>query len=989
MKLDTEFCKLPLHFDVERLKYEVSQFAKEDWRPHPQGYPGNTAIALIAAGGDPANDAVKGPMRPTPLLQRCPYLQQVLGEFGCVLGRTRLMRIAGQGEATAHVDTNYYWLQRVRIHVPIVTFPEVRFLCGGREVCMAPGEAWLFDTWRRHNVLNPTPHDRIHLVADTVGSAAFWELVASAERPFAASPSPAAPTRFVSFDPALSPDLELETVNFPVVMSPWEQECLRASLLDHVDPSAGGIAELATRLRRFLWQWRALWARFGTEPRGWPAYRQALQQFDAALVPLEGRAQLANDMEAVEIIRQALVRPALNIDLAPAAAAVRPAPAEPRAAPPAPKKTRFDRPIFIVAAPRSGSTLLFETLARSPSVWTIGSESHHVFEGIPQLNPALRGFDSNRLTAADADPATAQALQESFLARLRDRDGRSLPPDVGALRLLEKTPKNCLRIPFLNAIFPDALFIYLFREPPDNLSSIMEAWRSGKFVTYPQLPGWGGPPWSLVLVPEWRELRGKEMAEIAAAQWTTAHRHILDDLAAIPEERRSGITYADLVADPQGQVRRLCEFAGIAWDEDLHSGELPHSRHTLTAPDPEKWKQNAAELEPVLPQVEASAERARAFVSTRQPVAATPLSPARDVPTSAPANGQPLRSSYTSNFPRLLERLGASLLVTTYQAGKLIIVRADDDQLNTHFRNFPMPMGLAGDHRRLALGTRLHVWQFRNQPEVGRKLEPVGKHDACFLPRTTHATGDIRIHEIAWAGDELWVVNTRFSCLCTLDPEHSFVPRWRPPFVSVLAAEDRCHLNGLAVIDDRPRHVTCLGATDTAGGWREHKANGGLLLDVDTGETLLSELSMPHSPRWHQEQLWLLESGQGSLARVNLERGQLETVVQLPGFTRGLDFCEHLAFIGLSQVRETAVFSGIPITERVQERTCGVWVVDTRTGKTVAFLRFEGAVQEIFAVQVLRGVHFPELITDDEETLANSFVIPDEALKDVAVAAVS
>jgi uncharacterized protein (TIGR03032 family) len=356
-----------------------------------------------------------------------------------------------------------------------------------------------------------------------------------------------------------------------------------------------------------------------------------------------------------------------------------------------------------------------------------------------------------------------------------------------------------------------------------------------------------------------------------------------------------------------------------------------------------------------------------------------------ETPARTPDNTaeSPLRSVHTSTLPQLLEGLGVSLLVTTYQAGKLIVARADGGRLNTHFRSFPLPMGLAGDRHRLAIGTRHHVWEFRNQPAVAHGLEPVGKHDACYLPRSAHVTGDIRIHEIAWAGDELWIVNTRFSCLCTLDREHSFVPRWRPPFVTALAPEDRCHLNGLAVVDGRPRYVTCLGTTDTAAGWRDQKATGGALLDVDTGAVLLGGLSMPHSPRWYRGKLWLLESGAGTIAFVHPGTGQTETVAELPGFTRGLDFCGPYAFVGLSQVRETAVFSGIPITERLRERTCGVWVVDIQTGQTVAFLRFEEAVQEIFAVQVLPGVRFPDLVNDDEKLLGNSFVLPEKDLAEV------
>ena len=345
-------------------------------------------------------------------------------------------------------------------------------------------------------------------------------------------------------------------------------------------------------------------------------------------------------------------------------------------------------------------------------------------------------------------------------------------------------------------------------------------------------------------------------------------------------------------------------------------------------------------------------------------------------PTEKRSHEADLRSVHTATFPQLLEQFGVSLLVTTYQAGKLIVVRAQDGVLNTHFRNFESPMGLAYLGGRLAIGTKCHVWEYHNLPAVAAKLEPAGRHDACFLARASQVTGDIRVHEIAWASDELWIVNTRFSCLCTLDGLHSFVPRWRPPFVSALAPDDRCHLNGLAVLDGRPQYVTCLGQTDTANGWRENRARGGCLLEVRTGAVLLDGLSMPHSPRFHNHQLWLLESGVGSLARLDLFSGRLETVAELPGFTRGLDFHGQLAFIGLSQVRESAAFSGIPLTERLRERICGVWVVDVSNGQTVAFLRFESGVQEIFAVQVL-PVRFPEVITDDAELLANSFVLPE------------
>ncbi len=183
-----------------------------------------------------------------------------------------------------------------------------------------------------------------------------------------------------------------------------------------------------------------------------------------------------------------------------------------------------------------------------------------------------------------------------------------------------------------------------------------------------------------------------------------------------------------------------------------------------------------------------------------------------------PADTRPLRSAHTISFPGLLEHLGISLLVTTYQAGKLAILRADNGVLNTHFRGFNKPMGLALAGDRLAIGAGIEIWEYHNVPALAHRLEPKGKHDACFLPRSGHVTGNVLIHEMAWHDGELWFVNTRFSCLCTLDPLHSFVPRWRPAFISGVAPDDRCHLNGLGFSPDGRCLVTALGETDSPDG---------------------------------------------------------------------------------------------------------------------------------------------------------------------------
>jgi uncharacterized protein (TIGR03032 family) len=340
-----------------------------------------------------------------------------------------------------------------------------------------------------------------------------------------------------------------------------------------------------------------------------------------------------------------------------------------------------------------------------------------------------------------------------------------------------------------------------------------------------------------------------------------------------------------------------------------------------------------------------------------------------------------VRCVHSVSFAPLLRQLGVSLFVTTYQAGKLLVLRPDGDLINVLCRDFESPMGLAYRDGELVLGTRQHVWTFLNNLDVVPTLQPPGRHDACFLPRQSLVTGDIQVHEMGWASGarrepEVWIANTRFSCLCTLDGRHSFVPRWMPPFITRLAAEDRCHLNGLGVRDGGVRYVTCLGQTDTPAGWRANKASGGCLLEVPSGAVIAQGLSMPHSPRWHLDRLWLLESGDGSLAVVDERTGRRGAVARLPGFTRGLDFFAGVAFVGLSQVRESAVFSGLPITQRPEKRVCGVWAVELATGRTLAFLEFQEGVQEIFAVQVLPNSTFPELITNDAAVIGNSFLLP-------------
>lgn len=272
------------------------------------------------------------------------------------------------------------------------------------------------------------------------------------------------------------------------------------------------------------------------------------------------------------------------------------------------------RPIVVFSAPRSGSTLLFETLARAPGVHTVGGESHRIIESIPSLHPASRDYASNRLDAGDASEAVVAEVRAGFNAALRDRDGQ--PPMAGqSARLLEKTPKNILRVPFMRKVFPDARYVVLFREPAAVLSSMIEAWRSGHFVTYRQLPGWHGPPWSLLLVPGWQRVSGRPLEEIVAYQWGRAMHVLLEDLEALPASSWTPVRYEALVADPQAQVARLCAWLELDWDMELR--QLPLSRFTVSAPQPGKWRRNEAQIRRVLPLVEGIQARVEALLAGR------------------------------------------------------------------------------------------------------------------------------------------------------------------------------------------------------------------------------------------------------------------------------------------------------------------------------------------------------------------------------------
>ena len=348
------------------------------------------------------------------------------------------------------------------------------------------------------------------------------------------------------------------------------------------------------------------------------------------------------------------------------------------------------------------------------------------------------------------------------------------------------------------------------------------------------------------------------------------------------------------------------------------------------------------------------------------------------MPAAAPREADVIQCTASDSFSQWLSRAGGSLAITTYQAGKVALIGWDGRQVTVLMRHFDKPMGLAVQGARLALACRHQLWLLANAPLLAPDyLETQrGRYDALYLPRAAYFTGDLNIHDLAFGADGLWVVNTRFCCLAALSQDYSFVPRWQPPFISEIVPEDRCHLNGLAMVEGKPKYVTALGETDTVGGWRPGKASGGVVLDVETNQVVLRGLSMPHSPRWHQGQLWLLNSGAGELWRVDPSTGQHAVVCALAGYLRGLCFVGHHALVGMCQVREKHIFGGLPVQQRHAKLLCGVAVIDTRNGQQVGFLEFTSGCQELYDVQFLPGVFRPMILNLEREAARQAFTAP-------------
>ena len=346
-----------------------------------------------------------------------------------------------------------------------------------------------------------------------------------------------------------------------------------------------------------------------------------------------------------------------------------------------------------------------------------------------------------------------------------------------------------------------------------------------------------------------------------------------------------------------------------------------------------------------------------------------------------PNTKQQISFTYSKNIVEVLKQLKCTIVMSTYQSGKLMIIGQHNNKLDIRYKDFPRPMGMYADKNKFWAGLGHGIWQFSNFIGAGKRVDGERKFSACYLPTDIHFTADIDIHEMEYINDELYFINTKFSCLCVADKNSSFNPIWKPPFITVLQPTDKCHLNGFCSRDGKPRYITALGITNEPLGWRKNKANGGILMDITTNEILLKGLSMPHSPRWHQNKLWLLESGKGSLSYFDFKKRKTVEVVSVPGFTRGISFIGDLAFIGVSKVRESATFSGLPITQ-LPKRVSGIWIVNIKEGKIISFIEFTEGIDEIFAVSVLPHTDV-EILGYDNNLSKSSYIIHDTNIAEI------
>ncbi len=338
----------------------------------------------------------------------------------------------------------------------------------------------------------------------------------------------------------------------------------------------------------------------------------------------------------------------------------------------------------------------------------------------------------------------------------------------------------------------------------------------------------------------------------------------------------------------------------------------------------------------------------------------------------------PFTCTFSSNFPELLHQLNITLAISTYQAGKVVFISATEDEgLIQLPRNFQKAMGMAVRPDKMAIAVRDEVIVLTNSPELARTY-PTKPHtyDGLFIPMATYYTGHLDLHDLEWTTSGLLTVNTRFSCLALVDERYSFTPVWKPGFISQIAPDDRCHLNGMVLENGSPKYVTALGKSDRAEGWRTEKAHGGIIIDVQKNEIIADGLAMPHSPRLYDGSLYCLLSAMGQLIRIEPSSGGTEVMHEFDGYVRGMSRYGDYLFVGLSKIRRnSSPFGDLPIAQKSVR--CGIEVIHFPTMSKVAQIQYQTSVEELYDLKILEGMKRPNVLSTAKEEFRKALLLPD------------
>lgn len=495
--------------------------------------------------------------------------------------------------------------------------------------------------------------------------------------------------------------------------------------------------------------------------------------------------------------------------------------------------------------------------------------------------------------------------------------------------------------------------VFVTRYAFTNLVQMRLMWRSQNFLEPVQPNGWWGEKWSFELIPNAEDLIGKPIFQIIAAQYEYFQKSFRELYWAAADRPRAVISLEEFFYDHAAMISRINRTLDVSLlDLGVNKSDLPLF--------PDAQMAVIAEV-PRIGELISAEANFRAEVGIK-PVGAFEI----EQPVIKPAANDFDRSSYSysDSFVELLQKSESTLAFSTYSSGLVGLMSADSNILNIVGERFPKAMGLAASQMFFAVGGLQKIYSYTNRSAQLQALPAYRGFNPIWAPQFELTTGDIAVHDLAFDdNNELWCVNTRFSCLSKLVFNKSFTVEWMPPWLSGLTDGDACHLNGLAMRAGSPKYVTALATTSNAGEWRSKNGKAGVIYDIVEDRFIAQNLAMPHSPRWYRESLYFLESGVGGLNRVSLETGQVETIATLPGFTRGLAFIGKYAVVGLSQVRDS-VFSDLSVTNSKAERNCGFWVVDLESGEVKARFKFETEISEIFDVVLLPHQSRPQFLQD-------------------------